>query len=90
MHQESFDMVSCRGLEEAQGELFNRAFHETQRSAGSAFAGVSFFQHAYNDFQEIVLNDIGCWGQFLFLGFKLACPVLFHCLVPVMNFTESA
>lgn len=44
MHQEeSFDIVSCRGLGEAQGELFNTAFHETQRSASSAFIGVSSF-----------------------------------------------
>ena len=38
MHQEeSFDIVSCRGLGEAQGELFNSAFLETQRSSGSSF-----------------------------------------------------
>jgi hypothetical protein len=42
-HEESFDTVSCRGMGEAQGELFNSVFHETQRSAGSAFIGVSSF-----------------------------------------------
>jgi len=44
MHQEeSFDIVSCWGLGEAQGELFNSAFHEIQRSAGSALISVSSF-----------------------------------------------
>ena len=43
MHQESFGLVSCMGLGEAQGELFNSAFHETQRRHSSASP---FFKHA--------------------------------------------
>ena len=68
MHQEeSFDIVSCRGLEEAQGELFNSAFHETQRSAGSAFIGVSSFNMRIWFLRDKSSTTYDTGGNFSFL-----------------------
>jgi len=83
MHQQkSFDIVSRRGLEKVQGELFNNTFYETQRSAGSALIGVSSF-----NMRIWVLRDspqryrIAISLSWLQAG--MSCVI--HCLVSVLG-----